>query len=152
MPPPSDNTAAGPPRLTCRCVGVSSTRIADAARAQGLTELEQIQDCTRAGTGCGSCHSEIREILALVAGQPVPEAERRLTLQLCESETQCRVEAALFNGVVPKLGYGTEVDLVSVSGLSVDVHIFSNDSSETRSFIIEKLRKLVCSELEVVFS
>ena len=82
----------------------------------------------------------------------MPEAERLLTLALCQSETQVRVEAALYNGVVPRLPAGTEVDLVSVDGLSVDVHVFSNDSAEMRATITEKLRKLVCVDVDVVFS
>ena len=149
--PPCANSPGGPPRLVCRCAGVSSVRIAQAMREQNLTELDQVGQATRAGTVCGTCRPEIREMLDELAGRPVPDAEHRLTLQLCESETWTRVEAALFNGVVPQLAPGTGVDLIAVHGLTVNLHVYAGDYPELRATITERLRKLVCSDLEVTF-
>ncbi|MCP4004696.1 MAG: hypothetical protein GY725_10910 [bacterium] len=155
MPPfsPSDPSApGGPPRLVCRCVGVSSLRIASAVETQASFDFVQIQAETRAGTGCGRCEPEIREILSEFSGKEIPEAERRLSLQWCQSETLARVEAALYSGVVPKLAFGIDVDLISVDGLTVDLHLLGSANEEIRAFIREKLRRLVCSDLEIRFS
>ena len=40
----------GPPRLVCRCLGVSSIRIAEVAR-EGARTIEEIQEKLPAGQG-----------------------------------------------------------------------------------------------------
>lgn len=49
-------------RIVCACMGVGTADIAAAARA-GATTVEAVGQITRAGTNCGSCRSEIRELL-----------------------------------------------------------------------------------------
>ncbi|WP_210528727.1 nitrate reductase [Rubellimicrobium arenae] len=49
-------------RIVCACLGVGVNEIADAVRA-GATSVDAIGNATRAGTNCGSCRSEIRELI-----------------------------------------------------------------------------------------
>ena len=49
-------------RIVCACMNVGLHEIAAAARA-GATTVEAIGLATKAGTNCGSCRSEIRELL-----------------------------------------------------------------------------------------
>jgi bacterioferritin-associated ferredoxin len=46
----------------CLCEGVTDRAIR-AAVDQGACSPEQVAACTGAGTGCGSCHVEVRQIV-----------------------------------------------------------------------------------------
>ena len=59
---------------------------------------------------------------------------------------------ALFGSIAARLPAPTQVELISVDGLRVELHLSRNDLPEVRALIGERLRKLVCHELEVVFA
>lgn len=50
----------------CNCNGVSKGKIVAAVKA-GKRSLKVLCDATRAGTGCGSCKSQVQELLELAA-------------------------------------------------------------------------------------
>ncbi len=49
--------------IICNCMEVYKSDIVKAIKEQGLTTVEQVQEATEAGTGCGVCIEEIQEIL-----------------------------------------------------------------------------------------
>jgi len=61
--------AARPPkgcdagRIVCACYGVGEKTLQVAIRDQGLKTVDEVGQCTKAGTGCGSCVPEIRRLL-----------------------------------------------------------------------------------------
>ena len=55
---------ADPGPLVCSCFRVGSRTLQDAIEKHGLTSTEQIGARLRAGTNCGSCLSEIRNLIA----------------------------------------------------------------------------------------
>jgi assimilatory nitrate reductase catalytic subunit len=57
-------------RLVCACFGVGLNTIVNAIESQQLTSVEQIGMALKAGTNCGSCQPELRQIL-LHKQQPV---------------------------------------------------------------------------------
>ncbi|ARU58139.1 anaerobic dehydrogenase [Oleiphilus messinensis] len=59
--PPSGTQTAG--RTICSCFGVGENTLKDTIREKGLSSVEQIGDCLKAGTNCGSCVPELRTIL-----------------------------------------------------------------------------------------
>ncbi|MEV8040997.1 FAD-dependent oxidoreductase [Arthrobacter sp. NPDC080082] len=62
---PEANTsqaAHDPARTVCRCAGISGTAIASAV-SSGCSTVAEVSGTTRAGTGCGSCHDEIRGLI-----------------------------------------------------------------------------------------
>ena len=62
---PDQAAAAGAPdpeRTVCRCAGVSGTAVA-AAVASGCGTVAEVSGATRAGTGCGGCHEDIKGII-----------------------------------------------------------------------------------------
>ncbi len=146
--PPSDPDS---PRLICRCLGVSSLRIAEAIRAQGLTQIAEIQQALRAGTGCYSCHPEIEELLAEARGEPISAHLRSQNRALCQSETQRHIEGALHGGIVPRLPAGSRLEIAWVEGLQVELQVTPELDAELQALIADKLRKVVCPDLEVVF-
>lgn len=130
---------------------MSSVRIADAVRAQDLCTVAQVADATRAGSGCGTCHDEIQEIVLACRGESVRDWARFDNRALCRDETQRRVEASLDFGVLPRLARGHFVELVGLEGLRVDLHLEPKRDAALETWIADRLRKLVCAELEVWF-
>jgi assimilatory nitrate reductase catalytic subunit len=61
--------AARPPqgcdagRTVCACYGVGEKSLQSAIRDQGLKTIDEVGQCTKAGTGCGSCVPEIRRLM-----------------------------------------------------------------------------------------
>ncbi len=50
-------------KLICSCFDVYKSEIYKAIKGNELTNLQEVMDITSAGTGCGSCHESIQEIL-----------------------------------------------------------------------------------------
>jgi len=50
-------------KTICACKQVGRKRITEAIRQQGLTSVDDISECTGAGTGCGTCVPELQQIL-----------------------------------------------------------------------------------------
>jgi bacterioferritin-associated ferredoxin len=141
----------GPPRLVCRCMGVSSTRICGALLAAAAPSLEQVGEATGAGTVCGSCHSEIEELVAARSGRPWPEARVRENRRAGHAASLIRVEAVLFNAIAPRLPAGAQLELVSLDGLELALHLHGDDTPALREAIAQRLRKLVCADIAVHF-
>lgn len=59
--PPSAQKDAG--RTVCACFNVGMNTLVDAIQSQNLTSPEQVGEFLRAGTNCGSCVPEIRELI-----------------------------------------------------------------------------------------
>jgi len=138
-------------RLICRCMGLASHRIEAAVREHGLADLDAIAAETGAGGGCGSCRGDLAEILADARGKPVPDSVRRANRTRVEAEALRRVEGALYGSVCARLPPGTQIELISVSGLRVELHVARGDVPELRALVAERLAKLVCADLEVAF-
>jgi len=49
--------------IICKCLEISKGDLKKAILSKGLTCIEDVQDSTEAGTGCGSCIDEIEELL-----------------------------------------------------------------------------------------
>lgn len=137
-------------RLVCRCLGVASFRIVDAARAGGLACVADVTKATRAGSGCGTCHEEIEEILADLRGEPVDPGQRLENRLICESETAARVEGSVDGIVRSRLGErGRSLDGLAVDGLVVRVRLDPGASDADYAEVARMLRKYVCADLEV---
>ncbi len=49
--------------IICHCMGVSKEDIINAIKEKGCKTVEDIQEATDAGTGCGGCLEDIQDIL-----------------------------------------------------------------------------------------
>ncbi|NUT70790.1 FAD-dependent oxidoreductase [Pseudarthrobacter sp. C4D7] len=54
--------AADPAGTVCRCAGVSGAAIMTAA-SDGCSTVAEVSKATRAGTGCGGCHEDIKGLI-----------------------------------------------------------------------------------------
>jgi assimilatory nitrate reductase catalytic subunit len=68
--PPGARSDAGP--LVCSCWAVGQNTLRRAIAEHGLTDTRQVGARLRAGTGCGSCLSQIRGLLAERARKEAP--------------------------------------------------------------------------------
>lgn len=137
---------AAPPRLICRCLGVTSPRLIAAARSEGLCSVADVTRALRAGAGCTLCHAEIAEILAALRGSPIEEAHARENREVCRQETLARVERALLGvGATP----GARLAGVSVDGLDVRVEVRGDVSPALMRRIRDLLHRGVSDALEV---
>ncbi len=57
----------GEKALICTCFGVSEESIIAAISENGYTEVEQVSEAHRAGSGCGSCRFLIQELIDMRA-------------------------------------------------------------------------------------
>ena len=55
-------------KIICTCYDVYKSEIVKAIEGNELTNLQEVMDVTNAGTGCGSCHDAIQEILDEING------------------------------------------------------------------------------------
>ncbi|GAB3548713.1 FAD-dependent oxidoreductase [Arthrobacter tumbae] len=55
-------SASDPSAVVCRCAGVSRGSIEQAA-VVGCSSVAEVSASTRAGTGCGGCHNDIKSII-----------------------------------------------------------------------------------------
>jgi NifU-like protein len=140
-------------RLVCRCLGVASHRIYEAARAEALASVAEVTKRLRAGGGCGTCHPEIEEILAEVRGEPYDPALALENRLICSQETQLRVEGSLDSLIRPRLAQrGVAIEGVQVDGLRVCVRLRGEATDDARRLVAERLRKYVCADLEIEVS
>ena len=65
----SSASVTDPASVVCRCAGVSRGSIEQAA-VVGCSSVAEVSASTRAGTGCGGCHADIRTIIEQHFQQP----------------------------------------------------------------------------------
>ncbi|PVE19555.1 MULTISPECIES: FAD-dependent oxidoreductase [unclassified Arthrobacter] len=53
---------SGPDATLCRCAGVTRGAVADSV-VNGCTSVPDVSASTRAGTGCGGCHEDIKAVI-----------------------------------------------------------------------------------------
>jgi len=54
--------------IICNCMDVSRSTIENAIRDKKLLTVEEVQEATTAGTGCGGCVEKIETILEEING------------------------------------------------------------------------------------
>jgi len=59
--PPADQEDTG--RIICSCFNVGEKTILKVIKEKNMTSVDQISECTKAGTNCGSCLSELKDIM-----------------------------------------------------------------------------------------
>lgn len=53
----------GEEALICTCFGISESTIESVISANSLSDIDQVADICRAGSGCGSCRMLIQELM-----------------------------------------------------------------------------------------
>jgi nitrite reductase (NADH) large subunit len=104
----------------CSCHAVTAGTLGEAITEQGCTDVPALKNCTKAGTGCGSCVPMLKKLLAS-HGVEQPKA-------LCEHFEHSRVELfeivsatgiAAFSELVERYGRGRGCDICKPAVASI---------------------------------
>jgi len=107
-------------KVVCRCFGVTDKLIEKVVRDHHLRTVEEVTHYTKAGGGCGGCHSEIEAIIARVQGR-VPAAKPAAP-PMTNLQRINRIQEVIQNEIRPLLqADGGDVELVDVDGKRVQV-------------------------------
>ena len=107
-------------KVVCRCFGVTDKLIEKVVRDHNLRTVEEVTHYTKAGGGCGGCHSEIEAIIARVQGR-VPAAKPAAP-PMTNLQRINRIQEVIQNEIRPLLqADGGDVELVDVDGKRVQV-------------------------------
>ena len=55
--------------IICNCMEITRGVIIDAIKNKNLKTVEEVGDVTEAGTFCGSCQDDIKDILDIINGK-----------------------------------------------------------------------------------
>ena len=64
----------------CSCNNVSKAQICDAIRSKNLCSVDEVKDCTKAGTGCGGCLPLVTDLFKA----QIKAAGKKVNTALCE--------------------------------------------------------------------
>ncbi|KFF41300.1 MAG: Modular FeS cluster scaffolding protein NifU [Candidatus Atelocyanobacterium thalassa isolate SIO64986] len=163
---PLDNHEDDEGSLICRCFGVTNTRIHRIILENSLTTAEQVTNYVKAGGGCGSCLTDIDDIIADVTEKrlvsvedispqtDVPELEVKVLTNL---QKITLIQKVLEEEVKPTLAKdGGDVELFDIEGNLIKVVLkgaCSSCSSSTftlKTAIEARLRERVSKDLAVI--
>ncbi|QSB16121.1 nitrite reductase large subunit [Natronosporangium hydrolyticum] len=109
-----------PHAQVCTCNAVTKEQICTAITEHGLTDVAGVKECTRAGTGCGSCVPMVKTLLA--------ESGVAVSRALCEHFDQTRAElfdiirvagVRTFSELVDRFGRGRGCDICKPAVASI---------------------------------
>jgi nitrite reductase (NADH) large subunit len=104
----------------CSCHNVDKGAVVSAVQDHGITGIDGIKDCTRAGTGCGSCVPMLKKLLAGCGVTP--------SRALCEHFDQTRAELfeimqgagiRTFSELIARYGRGSGCDICKPTVASI---------------------------------
>ena len=152
--------------LICRCFGVTNTRIRRIILENSLTTAEQVTNYVKAGGGCGSCLTDIDDIIAdvteekLVSVEDIPSETNMPELEvktLTNLQKITLIQKVLEEEIKPTLAKdGGDVELIDIEGNLIKVSLkgaCSSCSSSTftlKTAIEGKLRERVSKDLAVI--
>jgi len=142
-------------KIVCTCFGITDKEIETAVRENNLTTVEEVTNFTKAGGGCGGCHTEIQKIIdrvrSIKRSAPAHPPSRLTTLQKIDL-----IRTTLERDVKPLLERdGGSCELVDLDGNTVYVRLTGHCagcafSTMTLTEVIEKkLRQAVSDDLRV---
>lgn len=141
-------------QVICECFGVTDREIEQTVRENNLATIEDVTNYTKAGGGCGGCHSAIQDIIDRVRGaESKPGATRP---KLSNVQKIKMIEETIEREIRPSLkSDGGDIELIDVVGNRVLVATRGacascQASQQTlKHFVESKLRELVWPELTV---
>ncbi len=147
--------------LVCKCFGITENQIREAVRVNGLKEVREVTNFTKAGGACGKCKGLIEDIIASEAGEKVEKVMTELkpvkTSSMSNIQRMQKVLQVIENDIRPRLVQdGGDIELIDMDGLRVIVSFRGKCASCKASHltiknVVEKtLREQVEPAIEVV--
>ncbi|HOC93236.1 MAG TPA: Fe-S cluster assembly protein NifU [bacterium] len=144
-------------RVVCSCFGVTEKEIERAVAENDLRTVEQVTHYTKAGGGCGGCHSDIEGIIARVrSGLAQGGPTRKRPSKLTNIQRIKLVEEVVEREIRPQLKRdGGDIELVDIDGPRVVVAMRGACSKcsvaqfTLRDVVEAKLREFVSEDIVV---
>jgi len=149
-------------RTVCFCFSVTERKIRDVAKANRLTEVDDVTHYCKAGGGCGGCREEIQQILDDMQGEMQAEesaeaaAAEKQPKPLTNLQKIALIQKTIEEEVRPALqGDGGDIELVDIDGDRVVVTLTGACAGcpgahvTLKRWVEAKLRELVAPELVV---
>ncbi|TXC89485.1 NAD(P)/FAD-dependent oxidoreductase [Metabacillus litoralis] len=77
--------------VICNCNGVSKGAIMEAVQHEGISTLDEVKQCTKASSSCGSCKSLVCDLLEYIHSDDCNEVAEQKTLCACTTLTEDEV-------------------------------------------------------------
>jgi NifU-like protein len=142
--------------IICECFGITDREIEKAVRENGLTSVEQVTNYTKAGGGCGNCHSKIQAIIDRVHASGAPITQTETKSRLTNLKKIRLIEDVMEREIRPSLQHdGGDIDLIDVVGDRVIVAVRGScatcpaSQATLKGFVETKLRETVSPDLIV---
>jgi NifU-like protein len=133
--------------VLCRCHGIPEETVRQSIQVMGLEDVQAVVDATGAGTGCGSCRSDIPRVLAEAKGGPAkPEPPRRAG-PAGRIPTLMRIQRLVGEKIQPLAQvHGGVIELWDFDGTAVSVSA-KGLGDEQRRLILGQLETMLKAEV-----
>ncbi len=147
--------------LICKCFGITENQIREAVRINGLKEVKDVTNFTKAGGACGKCKGLILDIIEDEAGisskKSMEELKPVKTSGMTNIQRMQKVLQVIESDIRPRLIQdGGDIELIDMDGLRVIVSLRGKCASCKASHLtiknlVEKaLKEQVEPAIEVV--
>ncbi len=147
--------------LICKCFGITENQIREAVRVNGLKEVREVTNFTKAGGACGKCRGRILDIIEDEAGiskqKTMVEIKPVKASSLTNIQRMQKVVQVIEHDIRPRLLQdGGDIELIDLDGTRVVVALRGTCASCRASHltlknVVEKaLKEQVEEAIEVV--
>jgi NifU-like protein len=125
--------------VLCRCHGIPEETVRQSIAVMQLDEVQAVVDATGAGTGCGSCRSDIPRLIAEAkGGPPKPADEPRRAGPSGRIPTLRRIQSLVSEQIQPQLQIlGGSIELWDFDGTTVTVTVRAADDERRRQALAQ---------------
>lgn len=138
--------------LLCFCEGVTKGTLVEAINQQGACTLDQIKECTKAGSGCGGCVPMVKDVLAAELKKQGVTVSQALCEHFPLSREALRVQIKEhgyreFDKIVSKLGQGAGCEKCKpvvasiLSGIWGDNPLAQQTIQDTNDYFLANIQK-----------
>jgi NifU-like protein len=141
--------------IVCQCFGVTDIKLKHVIKENNLHTVEDVTNFTKAGGGCGSCISDIEQILKEIWADKSAAEEVKPKRKLTNIRKIALIQEVMEKEIRPLLqADGGDVELVDVDGNKVILSLRGTCTGclmadVTVKNVEKKLRELVSDELVV---
>lgn len=133
--------------VLCRCHGIPEETVRQSIQVMGLEEVQAVVDATGAGTGCGSCRSDIPRLIAEAKGTPPKQEAPRRAGPSGRIPTLMRIQKLVAEKIQPQAQvHGGTVELWDFDGSNVVASV-KGVGDEQRRLILGQLETVLKSEI-----
>jgi NifU-like protein len=138
--------------LLCRCFAIAEETVRTAVAVHGCASVEEVVTATGAGTGCGSCRSDIPKLIDEVLRKPAaPPPAPAKAVPRGRIQTLMRIQRLVAEKLAPGLGSAAgDIELWDFDGQVVRVRLAGTLGRDqaARAAALAELAQLIKAEID----